>query len=65
VLLPDSPAALGALVAAHYGELDVAQSVLDRAVAAGLGGRLMAARHRLLQAWVAMSRGPRRRPVRC
>jgi len=57
VLLPDSPAALGALVAAHYGELDVAQSVLDRAVAAGLGGRLMAARHRLLQAWVAMSRG--------
>ncbi|HTF51288.1 MAG TPA: LuxR C-terminal-related transcriptional regulator [Pseudonocardia sp.] len=57
VLLPDSPAALGALVAAHCGELDVAQSVLDRAVAAGLGGRPAAARHRLLQAWIAMSRG--------
>jgi DNA-binding CsgD family transcriptional regulator len=57
VLLPDTPAALGALVAAHCGELDVAQSVLDRAVATGLGGRLAAARHRLLQAWVAMSRG--------
>jgi DNA-binding CsgD family transcriptional regulator len=57
VLLPDSPAALGALVAAHCGELDVAQSVLDRAVAAGLGGRPSAARHRLLQAWIAMSRG--------
>ncbi|WP_245645398.1 helix-turn-helix transcriptional regulator [Pseudonocardia acaciae] len=57
VLLPDTPAALGALVAAHCGELDVAQSVLDRAVAAGLGGRSAAARHRLLQAWTAMSRG--------
>jgi DNA-binding CsgD family transcriptional regulator len=57
VLLPDTPAALGALVAAHCGELDVAQSVLDRAVAAGLGGQLAAARHRLLQAWIAMSRG--------
>jgi DNA-binding CsgD family transcriptional regulator len=57
VLLPDTPAALGALVAAHCGELDVAQSVLDRAVAAGLGGRSAASRHRLLQAWIAMSRG--------
>ena len=57
VLLPDTPAALGALVAAHCGELDVAQSVLDRAVAAGLGGQLAASRHRLLQAWIAMSRG--------
>jgi DNA-binding CsgD family transcriptional regulator len=57
VLLPDTPAALAALVAAHCGELDVAQSVLDRAVAAGLGGRTATARHRLLQAWIAMSRG--------
>ncbi|MBO0872180.1 MAG: LuxR family transcriptional regulator [Pseudonocardia sp.] len=57
VLLPDTPAALGALVAAHCGELDVARSVLDRAVAADLGGRSAAARHRLLQAWTAMSRG--------
>jgi DNA-binding CsgD family transcriptional regulator len=57
VLLPDTPAALAALVAAHCGELDVAQSVLDRAVAAELGGRAAVTRHRLLQAWVAMFRG--------
>jgi DNA-binding CsgD family transcriptional regulator/tetratricopeptide (TPR) repeat protein len=57
VLLPDTPAALAALVAAHGGELDVARSVLDRAVAAGLGGRLAVHRHRLLQAWTAMARG--------
>jgi hypothetical protein len=43
VLLPDTPAALAALVAAHCGELDVAQSVLDRAGAAGLGGAAPAA----------------------
>ncbi len=57
VLLPDTPAALAALVAAHCGELDVAASVLDRAVATGLGGAMSAARHRLLQGWVLMSRG--------
>ena len=57
VLLPDTPAALATLVAAHCGELDVAQSVLDRAIATGLGGSLAAARHRLLQAWVLMTRG--------
>jgi DNA-binding CsgD family transcriptional regulator len=57
VLLPDTPAALAALVAAHCGELDVATSVLERAVATGLGGVGAAARHRLLQGWVLMSRG--------
>jgi DNA-binding CsgD family transcriptional regulator len=57
VLLPDTPAALAALVAAHCGELDVASSVLERAVATGLGGVGAAARHRLLQGWVLMSRG--------
>jgi DNA-binding CsgD family transcriptional regulator len=57
VLLPDTPAALAALVAAHCGELDVAASVLERAVATGLGGVGAAARHRLLQGWVLMSRG--------
>jgi DNA-binding CsgD family transcriptional regulator len=56
-LLPDTPAALAALVAIHSGELDVAQSVLSRAVAAGLGGPGAAARHLLLQALVAMHRG--------
>jgi DNA-binding CsgD family transcriptional regulator len=57
VLLPDSPAALAALVALQCGELNVAESVLDRAVAAGMGGPLMSVRHGLLQAWIAMVRG--------
>ncbi|HEX4222068.1 MAG TPA: LuxR C-terminal-related transcriptional regulator [Pseudonocardiaceae bacterium] len=57
VLLPDSPAALAALVALHCGELSIAESVLDRAVAANVGGALMAARHRLLQGWICMMRG--------
>ncbi|WP_083960394.1 helix-turn-helix transcriptional regulator [Streptoalloteichus hindustanus] len=57
VPLPDSPAALAALVALHCGELDVADSVLARALAAGMGGALMTPRHRLLQAWILMARG--------
>ncbi|GLZ34416.1 helix-turn-helix transcriptional regulator [Lentzea sp. NBRC 105346] len=57
VLLPDSPAALAALVAVHCGEPGVAESVLDRAVETGTGGVLMAVRHRLLQAWLHMQRG--------
>ncbi len=56
-LLPDTPAALAALVAIHCGELDVAQSVLGQAVAAGLGGPAVVARHLLLQALLAMHRG--------
>ena len=55
--LPDTPAAVAAIVAVHSGELAVAESVLDRAVTCGMGGALMAARHRLLQAWVRMVRG--------
>ncbi|MFE9205350.1 LuxR C-terminal-related transcriptional regulator [Micromonospora sp. NPDC007230] len=57
VLLPDSPAALAALTAIHCAELDIAEGVLDRAVATGIGGPLMARRHRLLQAWILMVRG--------
>jgi len=56
-LLPDTPAALAALVAVHCGELDVAQSVLDRAVVAELGGPAAVARHQLLLAWIAVFRG--------
>jgi DNA-binding CsgD family transcriptional regulator len=56
-LLPDSPAALAALVALHAGEWAVAESVLDRAAAAGLGGGLMATRHHLLRAWALLVRG--------
>jgi DNA-binding CsgD family transcriptional regulator len=56
-LLPDTPAALAALVALHCGEFDIAERVLDRAVTARMGGALMARRHRLLQAWILMVRG--------
>lgn len=57
VLLPDSPAALGALLALHCGELATATSLLERAIAAGTGGAPLATRHRLLLAWIAMTRG--------
>ncbi|GFJ91487.1 hypothetical protein [Phytohabitans rumicis] len=57
VLLPDSPAALAALVALHSGELETGESVLDRAVEADMGAALMSRRHRLLQAWILMLRG--------
>jgi DNA-binding CsgD family transcriptional regulator len=57
VLLPDSPAALAALVGLPCGELGVAESVLERAVATHMGGPLLATRHRLLQAWIHMVRG--------
>jgi DNA-binding CsgD family transcriptional regulator len=56
-LLPDTPAALAALVAMHCGEHDVAQSVLERAVRMRLGGSGAATRHRLLLGWIALSRG--------
>ncbi|NKQ58200.1 helix-turn-helix transcriptional regulator [Amycolatopsis sp. K13G38] len=52
-LLPDSPAALGALVALHSGEAAIAEPLLARAVEAGS----LVARHRLLLAWIAMVRG--------
>jgi DNA-binding CsgD family transcriptional regulator/tetratricopeptide (TPR) repeat protein len=56
-LLVDTPAALAALVALHSGELGVAESVLQRAVDADLGGPLCRRRHRLLLAWIAMLAG--------
>ena len=56
-LLPDTPAALAALIAVQCGELDVAQSVLERATRVRLGGRAMAVRHRLLLGWIALLRG--------
>ncbi|WP_426502574.1 LuxR C-terminal-related transcriptional regulator [Dactylosporangium sp. McL0621] len=57
VALPDSPAALAALVALHCGELDIGESVLARAAAAGVGGALLARRHALLRAWLDLVRG--------
>lgn len=57
VLQDDSPAALGALVALHRGEADLAASLLDRALAAELGGPGLRRRHLLLRAWAAMTDG--------
>jgi DNA-binding CsgD family transcriptional regulator len=57
VLLPDTPAALAAVVALQSGELVVADTTLRRAVAAKLGGRLAHSRHMLLHGWVAMTHG--------
>jgi len=56
-LLPDTPAALAALIALHGGDLDIAESALTRAIEQELGGDTAWARHRLLLAWVAMLRG--------
>ena len=57
VLLLDTPAALAALLALHSGELTAAESVLDRALDADVGGRPCRPRHLLLRAWTAMLRG--------
>jgi DNA-binding CsgD family transcriptional regulator len=57
VLLPDTPAALAAIVALHSGEFDVAVSVLERALDSGAGGVCARARYHLLLAWTAMIRG--------
>jgi DNA-binding CsgD family transcriptional regulator len=56
-LVLDTPAALAGLVAVHSGELDIAESVLQRAADSDLGGRPARPRHLLLLAWVAMMRG--------
>ncbi|MGH3795658.1 MAG: LuxR C-terminal-related transcriptional regulator [Pseudonocardiaceae bacterium] len=57
VLLPDTPAALAALVALHSGELDIAVSVLDRARTCAAGGSFALPRYQLLLGWAAMIRG--------
>ncbi|CRK59512.1 POSSIBLE TRANSCRIPTIONAL REGULATORY PROTEIN [Alloactinosynnema sp. L-07] len=54
VLLPDSPAAISAIMAAHTGSTAIAEPLLDRAVAAG---GTLANRHRLLRAWISMNHG--------
>ncbi|GIF38910.1 helix-turn-helix transcriptional regulator [Actinoplanes xinjiangensis] len=56
-LLPDSPAAVGALLAMHCTELDVADTLLTRAEHRGTGGALLATRHHLLRSWVLLLRG--------
>jgi DNA-binding CsgD family transcriptional regulator len=56
-LLPDTPAALAALVAIQSGEFSVAETALRRAAVGRHGGRAALPRHRLLHAWVGMCRG--------
>ncbi len=56
-LLPDTPAAIAAVISIHAGEFGFADSVLRRALAGTAGGDRARVRHRLLLAWVAMMRG--------
>ena len=57
VLLPDTPAALAALISIEAGEFEFADSTLRRAVSGNAGGRRARVRHLLLLGWIAMVRG--------
>ena len=56
-LLPDTPAALTALVALQVGEYGTADVALRRAAAGRHGGRPAQLRHLLLHGWVLLMRG--------
>ncbi len=56
-VLPDTPHAVGAVVAVAVGDLAAAEHLLGRALAAGVGGPAGAERHRLLLAWARMRAG--------
>lgn len=56
-VLPETPHALGAMVALVAGNEATASLLLRRAVASGVGGERAETRHRLLAAWVAMRTG--------
>jgi DNA-binding CsgD family transcriptional regulator len=57
VVLPDTPHALGAVVAVAAGDAASAEHLLRRAMAAEVGGPVSAERHRLLLAWVHLRTG--------
>ncbi len=57
VVLPDTPHALGALLAVTAGDAASAEHLLRRALAAGVGGPVATDRHRLLLAWVHLRTG--------
>ena len=57
VVLQDTPASLAALVSLHLGDLDLAESVLQRAIDADLGGSMFRNRHQVLLAWTTMLGG--------
>ncbi|MFP5312661.1 MAG: LuxR family transcriptional regulator, partial [Actinomycetes bacterium] len=52
--LPETPAALAALLALHSGEPNLAETVCRAAAAAGQGGNVAQPRLLLLQAWAAL-----------
>jgi DNA-binding NarL/FixJ family response regulator len=57
VVLPDTPHAIGAVVAVLAGDRSTAEYLLERALAAGIGGPVAGERHRLLLAWSRMRAG--------
>jgi DNA-binding CsgD family transcriptional regulator len=57
IVFPDTPHALGALVAVTAGDAGTAERLLDRALASGVGGPVATDRHRLLLSWVRMRAG--------
>jgi DNA-binding NarL/FixJ family response regulator len=57
VVLPDTPHAIGAVVAVAAGDVASAEHLLTRACAARIGGPVAEERHRLLLAWARMRRG--------
>ncbi|WP_158854273.1 helix-turn-helix transcriptional regulator [Saccharothrix deserti] len=56
-VLPDTPHAIGAVVAVLAGDTAAAEYLLDRAARAGIGGPAAAERHRLMLAWARMRAG--------
>lgn len=56
-VLPDTPHAVGAVVAVAAGDLATAEHLLNRALTARLGGPAGGERHRLLLAWARMRAG--------
>lgn len=57
IVLPETPAALAALVAIGRGEPSAAEALLDRALRADLGGRAGRRRHLMFTAWTLMVQG--------
>lgn len=57
IILPETPAAIAAILAIGRGEPQLAEDFLERALAAGLGGKTTRMRHSLLLAWALMVQG--------
>jgi DNA-binding CsgD family transcriptional regulator len=57
IVLPDTPHALGALVAVTAGDASTAEHLIERALVSGVGGPVATERHRLLRSWVRMRAG--------